>query len=112
MPEMPEMPAAGVESHGQKWLSMAASHSRWRTPAEGNDMAIVRDLQALTLERDARHTEAHCTYSIRVDDQGRRYLQIDTYGSSTRKIRDKKSQSIRFAPEAIERLKQILREHF
>jgi hypothetical protein len=39
-----------------------------------------------------------------VDDE----LQIDTYGSARRKIVGKKSQSMRFLPEAIKQLKEIL----
>ncbi len=75
-------------------------------------MAVVRKLEPLTLEKDSPHTEVDCTYSVISDNQGRRYLQIDTYGSSTRRIPGKKSQSIRFAPEAIEQLKALLATHF
>ena len=40
------------------------------------------------------------------------YLQVDTYGSRQRRIPGKKSQSIRFAPEAVQQLKAILAKHF
>jgi hypothetical protein len=66
--------------------------------------------QPLTIE--ARHTETDCTYTIVRDDRGVAFLQIDTYGSRNRQIAGKKSQSIRFAPEAIRELKQILDRHF
>lgn len=75
-------------------------------------MAVVHRLEHVTLEKDSRHTDVECTYSIVTDDQGRRCLQIDTYGSTTRKIPGKKSQSIRFAPEAIEQLKTLLQKDF
>jgi hypothetical protein len=75
-------------------------------------MAIVRQLEPLALERDAPHREVECTYSIVHDDSGRKYLQLDTYGSSARQFPGKKSQSIRFAPEAIKQLKSLLAEHF
>ena len=75
-------------------------------------MAVVRRMDHMPLDKDSPHTDVDCTYSIVTDDQGRRFLQIDTYGSTTRKIPGKKSQSIRFAPEAIEQLKLLLREHF
>ncbi len=71
-------------------------------------MAIVRRLERVTLERDTQHTEVEGTYSVVTDDTGRRYLQVDTYGSGTRKLRGKKSQSIRFSPEAIAQLREIL----
>jgi hypothetical protein len=41
-----------------------------------------------------------------------RSLQTDTYGSVDRKIPGKKSQSLRFAPEAIKQLGQISDTHF
>jgi hypothetical protein len=75
-------------------------------------MAVVRKLEPLILEFDARHTEVSATYSIVANDAGARFLQIDTYGSSTRKILGKKSQSIRLAPEAIAQLKELLARHF
>ena len=74
-------------------------------------MAIVRKLERVDLERDSKHTEVDCTYSI-VETDGKKYLQIDTYGSSSRKIPGKKSQSIRFSPEALKQLKTILRDRF
>jgi DnaJ-class molecular chaperone len=73
-------------------------------------MAIVRKLKRITLEHDSRHSEVNCTYSIIQDEEGR--LQIDTYGSKYRKIPDKKSQSIRFSPDAIKQLRSILSEEF
>jgi len=74
-------------------------------------MAIVRKLERLVLEKGSPHSEVQCTYSI-VDQKDGRYLQIDTYGSPARKLPGKKSQSIRFAPEAIEQLKVVLARHF
>ena len=75
-------------------------------------MAIVRRLEHMALEKDTPHTEVDCTYSIVHDDTGRAYLQIDTYGSKARQIPGKKSQSIRFAPEAIDELKALLARSF
>jgi hypothetical protein len=74
-------------------------------------MAVVRRLEHLVLEEGSPHSEVQCTYSI-VDGPGGRYLQIDTYGSTTRQFPGKKSQSVRFAPEAIEQLKILLAQHF
>jgi len=75
-------------------------------------MAIVRHLEQQQLSVEAEHSETDCTYSIVCDREGTNYLQIDTYGSRDRKIAGKKSQSIRFAPEAIRELRQILYTHF
>jgi hypothetical protein len=75
-------------------------------------MAIVRHLDRVQPSVEARHTETTCTYSVVRDEKGAAYLQIDTYGSSNRKIPGKKSQSIRFASQAVQELKQILQEEF
>ena len=73
-------------------------------------MAIIKKLNRITLEQDSQHLEVDATYSIVEDKDGRKLLQIDTYGSAFRKIPHKKSQSMRFAPEALEKLRQILSE--
>ena len=75
-------------------------------------MAIVRKLEPINLDRDSKHSEVNCTYAIVEDDKGKKYLQIDTCGSNTRKIPGKKSQSIRFSPDAIKQLKEILEKYF
>lgn len=71
-------------------------------------MAIVRKLREQPLERDARHTEVDATYCIVRGEDDERFLQIDTYGSSGRKVLGKKSQSIRFSSEAVKQLREIL----
>jgi len=72
-------------------------------------MAIVRGLKRITLERDVHHSEVKdCTYSIIHGEDRRKSLQIDTYGLAHRRMPNKKSQSIRFSPEALEQLKSIL----
>ena len=75
-------------------------------------MAIVRKLEPITLEVDAKHTEVNCTYSIIIDKSSEKYLQIDSYGSKNRKIPGKKSQSIRFSSEAIAQLRSIIDKEF
>ncbi len=74
-------------------------------------MAIVHRLVSQELEVETPHTHVEGTFSV-VNQDGQRCLQIDTYGSSGRKIPGKKSQSIRFAPSALEQLRRILQEHF
>ncbi len=72
-------------------------------------MAIVRHLEQGNLGVHSKHTEVEATYSIVLSENGEVCLQIDTYGSSDRQFPGKKSQSIRFAPEAINELREILR---
>ena len=75
-------------------------------------MAIVRKLELRKLEKDSRHTDVTCTYSIVEEPNGAKVLQIDTYGSEQRRFPGKVSQSIRFSQEGLKQLRKILREHF
>jgi hypothetical protein len=74
-------------------------------------MAIVRKLEPISLEKDTKHTEANATFTVISDAHGK-FLQIDTYGSPTRQIQGKKSQSIRFSSSAISQLKEIIATNF
>ena len=74
-------------------------------------MALVTTLVRVPLKSQSGHSVVDCTYDIHTDDQGRRFLQLDTYGSSKRKIKGKKSQSIRFDMSGIEQLKRIIAEN-
>ena len=71
-------------------------------------MAIVKKLTRVQLEKNSKHTDVDCTYSVVESSEGIKYLQIDTYGSVSRQIPNKKSQSLRFSPEAIRQLKVII----
>ncbi len=71
-------------------------------------MALVSNITQLTLQTNSQHTNVDCTYDIVTDPQGIRHLQLDTYGSPSRKIAGKKSQSIRLSPQAIQQLKNII----
>lgn len=75
-------------------------------------MGRVNELKKVILERDMKHREVECTYSIINGSPGGKYLQIDTYGSASRQFPGKKSQSIRFTPEALQQLKEILLTEF
>lgn len=71
-------------------------------------MALIKKLDKIDLEKNSTHQPVSCTFSI-VEEDGQKLLQIDTYGSAQRKIKNKKSQSIRFSPEALNQLKDILK---
>lgn len=53
------------------------------------------------------HKKKECTYSIICQD-GTRFLQIDTYSSEEKRLIGKESQTIRFTPKGVDRLRQIL----
>ena len=71
-------------------------------------MALVKKIDPLMMERNEVHEEVDCTYSVFENAAGVKYLQIDTYGSKHRKIKDKKSQSVQFNHESIVELKKII----
>ncbi|MBB1319589.1 methionyl-tRNA formyltransferase [Shewanella sp. SR43-4] len=73
-------------------------------------MAIVRDLIKLEMEKQSAHSEVKATYSVLTTEDGT-CLQIDTYGSITRELLGKKSQSIRLTKEALSQLVQIINEN-
>lgn len=57
------------------------------------------------------HDEVACTYAT-FEIDGRRYLQLDTYGSSTRVVPGKVSQSIQFDQNGARLLKRLLDRTF
>lgn len=72
-------------------------------------MALIKKLEKSELERPSVHKSASCTFTIFQEDN-ESYLQIDTYGSETRKMKGKKSQTLQFGPEGISQLKDILKK--
>jgi hypothetical protein len=76
-------------------------------------VAVIRELELRVPEKYTRHTDAEgSTYSIIYEPDGTKVLEIDTYGSRSRRIPGKVSQSIRFSPEGLTQLRRILNEHF
>ena len=74
-------------------------------------MTIVRHLEVKELDGRARHSEVEATGSL-VEADGEKFLQIDTYGSSSRAIPGKVSQSIRLSKLAFAQLLQLGQKHF
>ncbi len=74
-------------------------------------MALVKNITHQPLERESKHTDVECTFDVVIDSDGRKCLQLDTYGSNQREIKGKKSQSLRLTPEAIAQLKSIFADY-
>jgi predicted RNase H-like nuclease len=70
---------------------------------------LVNRLEQADPDSCSRHKNVNCTYAV-VETDGKKYLQIDIYGSDSRKIVEEKRQSIRLGPEAINQLKSIIDE--
>ncbi|WP_238944680.1 hypothetical protein [Allofranklinella schreckenbergeri] len=73
-------------------------------------MALVSAITHKPLQAISKHTEVECTYTV-VDVEGEKQLQLDTYGSASRDIPGKKSQSLRLNSQAIQQLKEIIKEN-
>jgi hypothetical protein len=74
-------------------------------------MALVKTLTHLPVKGSSTHTEVTCTYAVVTTEDGAKHLQLDTYGSDSRQLLGKKSQSIRLSQEAVSALKKIIAEH-
>lgn len=73
-------------------------------------MALVQNLTEGVKSRHTIHKKTEATYFTVLDNDGTKYLQIDTYGSDEREMPGKVSQSIQFSPKAIEQLKKLLQK--
>jgi hypothetical protein len=73
-------------------------------------LALIENIKPQPLQSLAKHSAVECTFTV-VTADGKKYLQLDTYGSAQRAIPGKKSQSLRFGPEALHQLKQIIQEN-
>ena len=70
-------------------------------------MARIEKLEEKSIERVSRHKAVAATFSIYELD-GKKVLQIDTYGSPDRQHPGKTSQSIQLEEAGIRELKRIL----
>lgn len=71
----------------------------------------IMNLQRIEKQRNCIHGKVYATYTTFVQD-GKEYLQIDTYGSSDRELPGKVSQSIQLDKEASEYLISLLNRNF
>ena len=71
-------------------------------------MAFVKSLEPIQKERNTVHGAVRCTYTVFTDASGTRYLQLDTYGSPGRQLKDKISQSVQFDEDSLRELLSII----
>ena len=74
-------------------------------------MALIRKL-IRRVKTAQLHEEVDATYSTFRDEQEGQVFQIDSYGSATRKLSGKVSQSIQLNEDAARQLLQLLQETF
>ena len=75
-------------------------------------MALIRSSTPIGTHLPGRvHGEVECGYGT-FEDRGRRFLQLDTYGSADRAIPGKVSQTFHLDEEGARELKKLLLESF
>ena len=72
-------------------------------------MALVRRMERTTLKFESVHGEVDCTYTVFHGEDGKRYFQVDTYGSPDRKLKGKKSQSLQFDEDSARELMALIK---
>ena len=74
-------------------------------------MAVVKRFRIEDQNSRIGHTE--CSGVIRkIEVDGQKFIQIDTYGSVNREIPNKLSQSLRLTEEAFQQLMKLGADHF
>lgn len=71
----------------------------------------IGNLIKVNKERNSIHDQVYATYTV-FDNNGEKYLQIDTYGKAARENPEKISQSFQFNREAASYLANLLIEEF
>jgi hypothetical protein len=74
-------------------------------------MALVRTFALRHMERNSIHDEISASYTV-FENNGRVFIQIDTYGREDREIPGKKSQTIQLDREGAVALFAILKREF
>jgi hypothetical protein len=74
-------------------------------------MALVASLFKITKDRQKAHKAVECAYSVFIED-GKKYLQLDTYGSQQRMHTGATSQTLQLEEKSARTLKKLLQEIF
>ena len=75
-------------------------------------MALINSLNEGMKTRNSIHNITDCSFYIFFDKAGKKFLQLDTYGSSDRENPGKVSQSLQFSEKAISELKKLIEREF
>lgn len=74
-------------------------------------MAKVSEITKIEKSRNSIHPDVECTYRVFIGG-GRKYFQIDTYGTSQRQVKNQPSQKIQFDKDFAKKLIDILKIEF
>lgn len=71
-------------------------------------MARVEEFQKIEKSRNSVHEVVEAGYIAFTGSDGKRYVQIETYGSKSRKLQDKVSQTIQLDESGARELLKII----
>lgn len=76
-------------------------------------MALItkNNIKKIDKDRNSVHSKVRATYTV-FTSEGEKYFQIDTYGSPTREMKDKISQSIQIDKETAKELIKLMIDVF
>ena len=74
-------------------------------------MALIRQFKRKHMDRNSVHDEISASYTV-FERDGRRFIQIDSYGRDERQIPGKKSQTIQLDRDGAHALYKILGSEF
>ena len=76
-------------------------------------MALITkdNIKKIDKERNSVHSKVNATYTV-FTSGAEKYFQIDTYGSTTREMKDKISQSIQFDKEMAKEFIKLMTDTF
>ena len=74
-------------------------------------MALIRKIEPGSMHRNTVHDEIPATYTA-FEIDGRKFVQVDSYGRNDREMPGKKSQSFQLDGDGAKALVAILRHEF
>jgi len=74
-------------------------------------MALIKSFEQKSMDRNSIHDGIGATYST-FERDGRRFIQVDSYGRAEREVPGKKSQSFQLDEKSARELFDILRDTF
>ncbi|WP_428248859.1 hypothetical protein [Ferrovibrio sp.] len=75
-------------------------------------MALIQKFEHISMDRNKVHDPLfRCTYTS-FEQDGQKYIQIDSYGSSKREYKEKKSQQFQLNKDSAAQLITILKKEF
>lgn len=103
--------AAGLWGDFISTYNLSPLERRLGTTRGETTVALITTIGRASKERNSVHREVDCHCSI-FEEDGKMYLQLDTFGSPSREIPGRVSQSLQFDSKGAAALLKLLEEVF